>query len=640
MRRNQLIARRSRWAALAITLTSFAGLFVVTSGAQAVVVNDHGTIAGVAMVPQLVNGVLVPGNETQNLSNAGVSPVTSGGPCTDPWLSSDFVLSSGGLCWHTGGSVVHENETFALTWDAPTANSQHNYWSGTRGYVEQFLRDVSSASGALGDPYAVTSQYQDGSGRAGNTSTFGGGCVDLGSVGGSDCEYGSPTVAGHDYPANGCTPTGSSQLGLGESTNNSVCLTDSQLQGEIAAMVTQTGIEGRTEPGHTPLVVLLTPPGVETCIDAGGALCSVNSNATAQFCSYHSEVNVNGAEVPYVVQPWTPFTYCDDPSDPALDPPVTPQQLSANAGLRIVDPLSQGEIAAITNPGLNGWFALDGSEINDNGGCVSEGANVDQVTVGDSSQNPYLLQHEYNNGAAIEADPFTYFGCAPGVILSPSFVVPSAVNQGDVVALDGSSTGSTLLVPNAGYQWSFGDGTQATGPSVEHSYAKGGTYTVTLTVTDRGGNQESLSQTIVVLGANGQPVPAGTNGGQEGGAGNGAAGPLQVRIQLMPQSLSQVLGSGIEVRVTANERADGFAYVSVPRALAKRMHLKAGRRLEVLIGAGTVSNVGKGTVLLHLHLSRAMVKRLKRLNRVTFKVSLQLIGAAGDHLTADAAGRY
>ena len=642
MIRNPLTAGRSRWAVLAIMLTSVLALFVVTTGAQAVVVNDQGTTAGVAMVPQVVNGVREPGNETSNLSNAGVTTVTSNGPCTDPWLASDFFLPNDGICWHAGGSVIHQNETFALTWDAGTATQQHAYWSGARGYVEQYLSDVAAASRSLGDPYAVTTQYQDGSGRAGNTSVFGGGCVDYGGLGGSACEFGNPTGAGHDYPSNGCTPSGTSGLGVG-STSNTVCLTDSQIQSELATMISQTGIIGRTQPGYTPLVVLLTPPGIETCLDPNGKLCSVNSSSSstpAQFCSYHSQVNVGGTEVPYVVLPWTPFSACDEPDSPTLSPPVSPQTLSKDAGIRLVSPLSQASMGAITNPGLNGWFALNGSEINDNGGCVSEGGGVDNVPVGTSSQNPYLLQHEYNNGGAIASDPFTYFGCAPNVILAPNFVIPSAVNQGELVELDGSSTSTTLLVPNAGYQWSFGDGASATGPSVEHSYSKGGTYTITLTVTDRGGNQQTLSQTISVLGANGQPVPAGSSAGQQGGSGSGLAGPLQIRLQLMPQGLRQLLRSGIELRVTANEGANGFAYVSIPRRLAKRLHIRAGRRQEVVIGEGTISEVKAGTVTLYLHLAKGTAAKLRRASLVTFKISLQLIGQAGDHVTAAAAGSY
>lgn len=621
MLRNPLTAGRGRLAALAITVVSFVGLFLVTSGAQAVVVNDQGIIAGIALNPGTTLG-------------AGVSAVTSNPPCTDPWLAADFSLPNSGLCWHSGGSVIHANETFALTWDAPTAVSQHAYWSGTRGYLEGFLSDVAAGSGKLTSPFALTPQYQDGSGRAGNTSIFGGGCIDYGSTGGSACEFGSPTGGGHNYPSNGCTPTTAG----GAPQSNTNCLTDAQIQGELATIIAQAGIQGHTQPGYTPLVDLLTPPGVETCLDASGNVCSVNSSATTTFCSYHSQVNVGGTEISYVVQPWTAFTNCDDPSVPQMPSNPTPQQLSMQAGMRMASPLSQGMIAAIVNPALNGWFALDGSEINDNGGCTGLGNGLDTVTVGVSSQNPYYLQREFNNGGAISPDPYTYFGCAPVVVLTPNFVVPSAVNQGDVVALDGSSSATTLLIPNAGYQWNFGDGSTATGPSVEHSYARGGVYTVTLTVTDRGQHQQSLSQTITVLGPTGQPV-TGTPG-QLGGSGGGGASPLQVRIQLMPQGLKQVLRSGIAVRVTSNENANGIASVSIARSLAKRLHLRVSRRPFVTIGRGTLSSVKHGTVMLYLHLSRTMAARIRRLHRVTLTVGLQLVGPAGDHLSIDAAGRY
>src|SRR5437764_8874387 len=147
---------------LLIALSLLAPL-VGASSAQAIVVNDGGTYAGAALVP-LARGVPLP---------SGVSAVTSGGTCSDPWLSSDLGgpnLASNGVCSH-GGTVIHKNETFALTWDA-----QRGYWSGTRGYVEQFMKDVADSSGQLGNPYAITSPYSASGGKAQNSSVFAGGC--------------------------------------------------------------------------------------------------------------------------------------------------------------------------------------------------------------------------------------------------------------------------------------------------------------------------------------------------------------------------------------------------------------------------------------------------------------------------------
>jgi PKD repeat protein len=58
--------------------------------------------------------------------------------------------------------------------------------------------------------------------------------------------------------------------------------------------------------------------------------------------------------------------------------------------------------------------------------------------------------------------------------------------SGLACSFDGSGSsdpgGGTL-----GYAWFFGDGTTASGPIVSHTYAAGGSYTVTLRVTDNGG---------------------------------------------------------------------------------------------------------------------------------------------------------
>lgn len=48
------------------------------------------------------------------------------------------------------------------------------------------------------------------------------------------------------------------------------------------------------------------------------------------------------------------------------------------------------------------------------------------------------------------------------------------------------------------YDWSFGDGFSASGPQVSHSYNREGTFTVTLTVTDNDGSQDTDTLFVVV----------------------------------------------------------------------------------------------------------------------------------------------
>jgi PKD domain len=661
----ELLASRARRVGVAVALTFALSLIVAVSGAQAVVVDlfpgssgqasvtyptDYGNYAGVALVP----------GTRGDLQAAAHIPIVKPSACTDPALTADlggpFLPLTGPvtpLCYQ-GGPVIHQNETFAFTWDPV-----RRYWATTRNYVQKFLADVGAGSGTFGSPYAVTPQYTDGSGRAANASVFGGGCIDFGVGGGASCKFGSTTgtSAGHDYPASGCPFPASNQWNVWFATPNGplttgpndTCLTDAQIQGEVAAMVTQNGVIGRLASGYTPLVVVLTPPGVEVCLDSGGTLCSANtqthtalpaSPVQARFCSYHAQMNVAGHQIAYVVQPWTASWNfelgCDDPSVPDIPNPVPVDQLALDVGARLVSPLSQGELAAITNPALNAWFGLDGyhnalttlngSEINDNG-CGPLGKPLDMETI---NGTPYPVQREFNNAGAIETDP-NALPCSGVVNLQPTFVAPNSVNPGDVIDLDGSTTPSTLLVPRGNYVWDFGDGTSSIGPSVEHSYGKSGTYNVKLTVTDRGGNVATGTEQVQVLGpgGGGTPPPPVV-----------VKGHLKAHLQLTPQGLRAVLRSGVALRVSSTEPANGIVTLSISRSAAKKAHIRTGRGLTVVIGRGTTSAVKAGTVSLHLRLSRSVAAKLRRLRHVKLTIRIQLVAANGDRGSWVAAALY
>ena len=406
-------------------------------------------------------------------------------------------------------------------------------------------------------------------------------------------------------------------------------------------------------PGYQPLVDVLLPAGVEVCLDSSGNVCSANSDSNsadtphseAQFCSYHSQVSVGGTEVTYVVQPWTAEygqgVGCDDPNVPALTNPINVATLAQDVGARLVSPLSQGEMSAIVNPGMDGWYGYDasdnGTEIDDNG-CVAEPNGLDDVTLNGTT---YFIQREFNNAGAIETDP-NALPCIDSVDLAPAFVVPGPVEPGDNVLFDGSVTASTLMIHNGSYQWNFGDGTTGTGPSVYHQYGNAGNYQVTLTVTDRGGNTASITQTVQVLGSNGQPATGGgsTPSTSPTPSGSGSKNPLNVHLQLMPQSLKTVLAHGIGLRVSSNEAADGVATVWITRAAAKRAHIGVGRAARVRIGIGTVASITNGTVTLHLHLSRSVAKKLAYVGHVSMTIRLALVAAGNEQSAVIAAASY
>ncbi len=83
----------------------------------------------------------------------------------------------------------------------------------------------------------------------------------------------------------------------------------------------------------------------------------------------------------------------------------------------------------------------------------------------------------------------------------PSAVISSTTGAGPAplqVTFDGSGSKAASGASIAGYSWSFGDGTSATGATAAHSYTAAGTYTATLTVTDTQGLTNSASTPIVV----------------------------------------------------------------------------------------------------------------------------------------------
>jgi len=647
----------------------------VNAGNPSVAYNaaDQSGYYGVAMIQPGLSGVA---NPRGTLTGSNIPWVTTSGTCQDPWLASGFsILAIGahnGLCAHqlpggSYGSVLPSTEMFALTWDPDRL-----YWQTTHDYVAHFLGNVAAGSGTLSSPFALTGQYGSANGGAANTWRYGGGCTDDGSVGVS-CQFtsaqSSSLPAGYDYASGGtqCTgPVGGTNQwaesaggswGLG---SNVECVTDNQIQTELQRMVPQTQMLSHLVPGFKPLVVVLTPPGVVDCIDAAQQLCSNNGSSSAQFCSYHGQVNVGGTMLPYVVQPWSaswdedPAKYpgyqnlgCDEPAfDATLKGQAIPIPLpdattfAQDAGQRLVSPLSQSLLAAQTDPTFTGWYSYtDGSEINDDG-CIALPVGLDNVTVGSGQ---YTLQREFNNGGALVTDPNSPI-CAPLNTLAATFVAPSTVNQGDEVQLDGSGTASTLQIAPASYVWNFGDGSApVAGPSVVHTFASAGTYTITLTVTDRGGNKSSYQQSMTVLTTSGQPAPppgSGGGSGSGGSSGGGVTPPFLVHLLLLPEGMRSMLSRGLLLQVFANQKANGLITVSISRQAAKRVHIRVGHAATVVIGRGTVSQVTSGAVTLDLHLSAKMAAKLRHLRHVTVTVRLALVPAVGHRLAIVVAGRY
>jgi large repetitive protein len=73
----------------------------------------------------------------------------------------------------------------------------------------------------------------------------------------------------------------------------------------------------------------------------------------------------------------------------------------------------------------------------------------------------------------------------------------TATSQGLSVAVDGSAS-ADADGSIASYAWTFGDGATASGVTAAHTYATGGSYSVTLKVTDNAGATNSTQQQVTV----------------------------------------------------------------------------------------------------------------------------------------------
>jgi hypothetical protein len=268
--------------------------------------------------------------------------------------------SSNQLMTYHGGPVMSSNTNYALYWAPPGAPE---YPAGYQTGLNRYFVDVAHDSGSLTTIDSVLAQYtQEGGAGANYDSQFGGALID------SD-----------PYPSNGCSSA-------------PICLTDEQLRTELAKYIEAHALPADLAHAY----FLLTPPGVESCMEAIGHMCS-DGTSHPSYCAYHSFMALGKATVVYAHDPYVNATNCDTGEE---HPNGNPSDATIGGGL------AHEHSEAVTDPMLNAWYDAKRREVADKCrtfkvssefgpplGKASNGANYNQLIDGDL----YWYQQVWSN---------------------------------------------------------------------------------------------------------------------------------------------------------------------------------------------------------------------------------------------------
>ncbi len=140
---------------------------------------------------------------------------------------------------------------------------------------------------------------------------------------------------------------------------------------------------------------------------------------------------------------------------------------------------------------------------------VAQGANAEEtITLTRSlqaDQDIGLMVYAFSGAGqyhvSVEQNP----GVGPAPQAAFATDTPTEGAPGETLAFDGSVSYDTDGSIES-HEWRFGDGTTATGPTVEHSYDSPGTYTVELTVTDDDDQTDTAQRRLRIGDSNEPPV--------------------------------------------------------------------------------------------------------------------------------------
>lgn len=655
-------------------------------------------------LPACAGAVVTTVNTTGGTALLGIQPRSTSDPTEPPKGILSFSNPN-------GGPVVHSSADYAIYWDP-----EYGFHGDWERLVNGFLHNLGQDSGTRGTVSSVDAQYTDRSnGHASYAFTFRGaytdrkpypsnGCVDPDTLGGfPDQEAKNDNIACltdtqvkkelQEFIASNHLPTG---------------------MNTVFYMLTPPGVTVCIDGGGS--VSAYCSDNAPSKESQGHSFCSYHG-AISPTNPTEGDANT----VLYAVIPWTaggladlqlfdeaPGYECQDGGyDPTTKPTEqaegTPNQQEPNqptsigpdgtfdGGLAdlIVNQVSVEQRDIATDPLLNAWHDSEGNEVTDEcrnffaatlGGASTANEQTGAGTLYNQSiaGGNYYLNDTFNFAALLQRYPA--IPCIPGIVLEPQFTSPNTVNAGDIVGFDAEESNVTL---DAGvgyspagtpfetyptYTWSFGDGTKTTSadppgaaqvdePSAFHSYRYGGTYEVTLTVTDVGGNSSSVSKEVTVVGPappsptpSTSPTPPASGPASSSSTGasttstastnktKGLPAP-SIRTKFASHSLSKALSEGLSIRYTVNEQVAGGVEVMLDSKLAKRLGihrrgavgLPKGYPRSTVIGYAVLVTTKKGHGELEVKLPKTVAARLSGLHKLKLTLRIHLRNAARHH---------